>query len=160
MPLGLGASPKALDSISDFPVTEHGLSWTIGLLSPLNGSFVYIRPFETRPFRIVCFVSSVSYPSVLYPSVLYPSVLYPSVLYPSARYHLFTAVRWAGSFLDNSLLSIFFFTPFSANPSSDPFLRKISLSRFDPSQPLLLIKRVSFESEHSPRGRPSLTRLI
>jgi len=57
VPLGLGASPKALDSISDFPVTEHGLSWTIGLLSPLNGSFVYIRPFETRPFRIVCFVS-------------------------------------------------------------------------------------------------------
>jgi hypothetical protein len=57
VPLVLGASPKALDSITDFPVTEHGLSWTIGLLSPLNGSFVYIRPFETRPFRIVCFVS-------------------------------------------------------------------------------------------------------
>ncbi|MAI54839.1 MAG: hypothetical protein CMP96_10830 [Gammaproteobacteria bacterium] len=74
MPLGLGASPKALDSISDFPVTEHGLSWTIGLLSPLNGSFVYIRPFETRPFRIVCFVS-VCFVSVRAISLIYCSPL-------------------------------------------------------------------------------------
>jgi hypothetical protein len=73
VPLGLGASPIALDSISDFPVTEHGLSWTIGLLSPLNGSFVYIRPFETRPFRIVCFVS-VCFVSVCFISVCFVSV--------------------------------------------------------------------------------------